>query len=383
MVCLAFSLGLGFAQRGKRNRDEALRRLGPSKMSKTSRQAETFPNSAEAMFRSPAERDLMKRIIIAYDGSEWSNGAIEELSRVGFRDEAQVHVVAVADVLLPTNPDGPDATFPASLTPLGQRARAHALEILDEAKRLAQRGCARVKEGFPDWVTEPVAVADSPAWGIIKHAHEWRAGLIVLGSHGRSAFQRVFLGSVSHKVAAEAPCSVLIARHSHQCPPSRIVVAVDGSADSEHVLREITGRRWPQFAQFRVITVVDKRLETAVAWPTICTEEWVRETDESGREWVYRMIEQCSNVLSRAGLNAENYVYDGDPKEVLLRCVDEWQADYIFLGAQGLNHANRSSLGTVASAIAARAGCSVEMVRPGVPAHNAGKDTTAAAALAS
>ena len=45
----------------------------------------------------------------------------------------------------------------------------------------------------------------------------------------------------------------------------------------------------------------------------------------------------------------------GDPKKVLVRAADEWKADTIFLGARGLHHGNRLFLGTLASAVAARA----------------------------
>jgi nucleotide-binding universal stress UspA family protein len=90
----------------------------------------------------------------------------------------------------------------------------------------------------------------------------------------------------------------------------------------------------------------------------------VQADDENGREWINRMAEAASRILFDAGLDVSNDVYDGDPNAVLVRVAEEWQADAIFLGARGLHHGNQLSLGTVASSVANRAHCSVEIVRP-------------------
>jgi nucleotide-binding universal stress UspA family protein len=47
---------------------------------------------------------------------------------------------------------------------------------------------------------------------ILEWAKQWGADLIIVGSHGYSGWQRFWLGSVSHAVAAHAPCSVEIVR---------------------------------------------------------------------------------------------------------------------------------------------------------------------------
>jgi nucleotide-binding universal stress UspA family protein len=49
--------------------------------------------------------------------------------------------------------------------------------------------------------------------GILDAATEWKADLIVLGSHGEKGLRQFFLGSVSESIARHAPCSVLIVRN--------------------------------------------------------------------------------------------------------------------------------------------------------------------------
>jgi len=58
-------------------------------------------------------------------------------------------------------------------------------------------------------VTEP---KDTPAHAILSAAEEWKADLIVMGSHGRRGFDRIVLGSVSETVALHAKCSVQLVR---------------------------------------------------------------------------------------------------------------------------------------------------------------------------
>jgi nucleotide-binding universal stress UspA family protein len=46
----------------------------------------------------------------------------------------------------------------------------------------------------------------------IDEATEWRADLIVVGSHGYTGIKRLLLGSVAHSVVSHAPCSVEVVR---------------------------------------------------------------------------------------------------------------------------------------------------------------------------
>jgi nucleotide-binding universal stress UspA family protein len=57
-------------------------------------------------------------------------------------------------------------------------------------------------------------------------------------------------------------------------------------------------------------------------------------------------------------------VHTGDPKHVVVEHAQEFGADCIFTGATGFSSRfERVILGSVSAAIAARASCSVEVVR--------------------
>lgn len=307
---------------------------------------------------------IMKRLLIAYDGSSASDSAINDLVHAALPDTLEVVVMSVADVYLPPVPRAPEAEVPQFPPAVLQKARARAQAEVEAHRALAARACARLQTLFPKWTCTPLAVGDSPGWGIVKHATEWKADLVVVGAQSHSRLERLFLGSVSHKVVAEAPCSVRIGRPHHATDELRIVVAVDGSVDSKAALQEIAARAWRPGTQFRLVVVTDPHLETAMTWPGFLPQNFAQTNDQSGREWITRMAEAAAQILFAAGLNVSNCIYDGHPKDVLLRECDEWRADAIFLGARGLNHGNRLPLGTVASSVASRAPCTVELVRP-------------------
>ena len=66
--------------------------------------------------------------------------------------------------------------------------------------------------------------SSAPAAAIVSCAHERDIDLIVMGTHGRSGFAHLLMGSVSERVVQTAPCPVLTVRH-----PEREFVLPDAS----------------------------------------------------------------------------------------------------------------------------------------------------------
>jgi nucleotide-binding universal stress UspA family protein len=307
----------------------------------------------------------VKKLLIAYDGSPCADAVLEELSQAGLPSELEVLVVSVADVWLPSNPDQLEPVFPDGLPKAVRKAREQALRAVEVSRAVAECACKRLKGSFPKWKLQPFATGDSPAWAIVKKADMWRADLIVLGSHGRGAVERFFLGSVAAKVAAEAHCSVRIARPRPAVPPTplRIMIAVDGSAASAQAVQVVARRAWPAGTEIHLGTVIDHGLRSAMAWPSLYTEQWLRPADEETSEWIGRMVEHFARQLRNAGRSVETRIFEGDPKAVLLKEAEAWSAHGLFVGAHGLHHGERRFLGSLAAAVAARAHCSVEIVR--------------------
>lgn len=311
------------------------------------------------------EASKIMNILIAYDGSEYATAALDDLQRAGLSSKATVEVMSVANVWLPPpNADNEDllqAPFPEVIA----RARKRATEELSKTREIAERGATRLSEHFSQWEVRPEAIADSPAWAIIKRASEWPADLIVVGSQGHSQISRLVLGSVSLKIIAESPCSVRIGRkprRSVEAPP-RILIGTDGSVDAVAAIAGVASRIWPAGSEARLCTAINTNISTVAAQPDISIAAWINDHDENPEAWVTRMIAVASEKLRSAGLQVTSLVKQGDPKKLLLDEAESWEADVIFVGAHGHRLFERLLLGSVSSTIALHAHCSVEIVR--------------------
>jgi len=284
----------------------------------------------------------------------------------------------VADVWLPPEASQGGAAKPGPSEPPGgagsERAfgwldrdpYAKARSVLDDSRTTAAQGAQRLARLFPDWRVTAEAMADSPGWGLVEKARTWKADLIVVGAHSHTPFQRFFFGSAASAVVMQASCSVRISRPRKHSPQRalRIFLAVDGSPESEQAARETARRTWPAETEIRVVAVLDPKIEIAFARAGSVPQPWLQEHFKGTRETITAMTVKFAENLRAGGRTAESHIFEGDPKKILLHEAEAWQADCIFLGARGLNHGGRWLLGSVASAVASRAHCSVEIVRP-------------------
>jgi nucleotide-binding universal stress UspA family protein len=94
------------------------------------------------------------------------------------------------------------------------------------------------------------------------------ATTVVVGSHGSSRAAGIVLGAVSTSLLHDAPCSVLIARGMVDATrwPRRIVVGVDGSADSATAVEAATALAARFDAELRsIVATVDARVDLDAA----------------------------------------------------------------------------------------------------------------------
>jgi len=304
------------------------------------------------------------KILIAYDGSECADAALQDLQRAGLGSECEVLVMSLADVFVPPGFGRQDDT---SHTPESvKRAHERARHELEEAESLAKRASEQIKSTFPRWRVSYTAEADSPAWALIRKADQWKPDLIAMGARGLSVFGgRLILGSISQRVLYEARCGVRIARSSYQNTEKaiRILVGVDNSLDSRAAIDEICARDWPTGTEVGLLSVVDTVM--AIADPSDGPDlKWIEVGEEENWDQVREVFASAADKLRSAGLHAEVLIRRGNPVDEILQEAHSWDADCIFLGAKGTRGVDRLLLGSVSAAVSARAHCSVEVVRP-------------------
>jgi nucleotide-binding universal stress UspA family protein len=297
------------------------------------------------------ERDQMK-ILIAYDGSGCAESAIDDLKRAGLPRRAEAIVLTITEELIP------------SPTSIGGVATTFGKDLLEKEKdslALARRAQSRIRQLFPGWEISAEAGIGSPGSEIIARADEWRPDLIVVGSHGRTALGRMFFGSVSQKVINEARCSVRVARGRIVEPdvPARLIVGIDGSEWADAAVAEIASRDWPDGSEVRIVNSAWTIPPARDPGTAVNYVEWIAQENERVR----KMIDGAAEKLGSAGLKVSAVVKEQEPKSLLCSEAEGLMADCIFVGARGMGRLERILLGSVSLGVAARAHCSVEVVR--------------------
>jgi nucleotide-binding universal stress UspA family protein len=293
------------------------------------------------------------KILIAYDGSDCSKEALEDLKFAGFPSETKATIITVAETWLPSASNEGESFAELTDNEPKWPWRNKALDVIGESEEFALEAWERLRTIFPDWQVNHETISGSPEWAVVAEAKKLKPDLIVVGSHGRSAAGRMVLGSVSLKVLSESPGSVRIARLTANrakgdSSPARIIAGVDGSPDSQMAIETIAHRQWQPGAEIRMITAIEPADEKELEARLIKAEN---------------LRHAAAEKFEKAGWRVSSVVKPGRAKNLLLEEAEKWNADTIFLGAKGYRFMERILLGSVSYAVTARSHCSVEVVR--------------------
>jgi len=143
----------------------------------------------------------IRRIMHPTDFSGASSAAFRRAVDMAKANTAELLLVHVIPSVVPIMTDG--YVSPRVYEDLEAAARADGQKQLDKLVRKARQVGARVKglllEGVPH---ERIAQA----------ARSKKADMVVMGTHGRTGFAKLVLGSVASRVLTVAPCPVLTVR---------------------------------------------------------------------------------------------------------------------------------------------------------------------------
>lgn len=145
------------------------------------------------------------KILIGVDGSEYSNAAVDEVSQRTWPRGSQILVVHAFEMPLAPLPDV--WALPRDYNEQLERA------VRLQSDAIIEAAAQRLKSRLGDAVEITTkALVGSPKRVILDEAESFKADLIVVGSHGYPAWERLLLGSVSQAVVSHAPCSVEVVR---------------------------------------------------------------------------------------------------------------------------------------------------------------------------
>ena len=299
----------------------------------------------------------IRRILCPVDFSRFSQHALEQAVTLARDFDAEVtvlHASAVAPITSLAPIGAPLALEPARLTV--EERRAVATE-LDEFTRDA--GAAGLS--LATRLIEKDAVA-----AIVETATAWPADLIVMGTHGRTGFERLLLGSVAEKVLRKAPCPVLTVPKqvfSANATLTRrpILCAVDFSPASLRALDYAMSLAAPDGAGVTVLNVVELFAEGGGL-----RDELILDTPDFRAELVRQAQQQLHAAIAEKGPSAcpiAETVTMGKGYREILRVAADVEAGLIVLGVQGRTTADLLLFGSTTQHVVRQAECPVLTIR--------------------
>jgi nucleotide-binding universal stress UspA family protein len=135
------------------------------------------------------------------------------------------------------------------------------------------------------------------------------------------------------------------------------MVGVDGSSSSREALRTAMSLTRRTGAALTAVHVV-----APPSLATFATTRAAQRAGEVSRRAGEAILTQAARLAGDARLARE--LHFGDPANVICQRAAELGIDLVVVGSRGLGRLNRLFLGSVSSAVAARAPCSVLIVRP-------------------
>lgn len=277
------------------------------------------------------------RVLLATDGSREARAASAWLHAFPLPSDAEVRVLTAVEL------PGASLDTPA--------VREYQAALLEEARSIADRARADVATRWPASTSE-VATGD-PREAIPRAAAAWGADLVVVGARGLGAFSGMLLGSVSSAVVRHAACPVLVVKGAPVPALRMILVAADGSPDSETAPLFLASLPLTPAVAVRFLAVVEPphppiaSPEIAAALPPAAAEEIVARR----REELERVLARLSAHVRTRVAGTESSVVVGRPADEIVRAARDPRVDLVVVGARGLGPIRRLLLGSVSERV--------------------------------
>lgn len=132
----------------------------------------------------------------------------------------------------------------------------------------------------------------------------------------------------------------------------KVLLALDASSGSHHVIEEVVRRPWRAGTTFLVLSVVD--LPRWKGMPMLI---------EDAKVAARSAVNGATAEIGALGCEISTEVAIGFPKKVIPDFAKDWNAELVMVGSRGHGTLARLLLGSVAQAVVRSANCSVEIVR--------------------
>jgi nucleotide-binding universal stress UspA family protein len=298
----------------------------------------------------------IRSILCPYDGSEFSRRALEHATALGRFYGAGLTLLHV-HTGAPVGPPSERLKWDEPLEPAERKRIVAWLADVAAPARAAGVG------------VEAKVVAGVPAPEILRAARELSAGLVVMGTHGRSGFDRLLLGSVTEKVLRYAPCPVLTVtlraapHYPDDGPPFRnIVCPIDFSPASQRAVEYAMTLAREAYGRLTLLHAIEQfPPEEDVTMSRFDVPGFHRAMEKIALTRMQATIPEGARDWCRP----ETLVGRGKAYQVILESAEERAADLIVIGTHGRHPIETALFGSTTHHVVRAARCPVLVARAG------------------
>jgi len=268
---------------------------------------------------------IIENLMVATDGSKYSEGAIREA--INLAKICSSNLIAVS--IVKTNLE-----FDSVLPQFVEKAEQEAIKHLESVKAQA------TKEGVK--CITIVSRSEEPYEDIIRHASKNNVDMIIMGTHGKTEMKRLMMGSVTAKVIGNAPCKILVLPLNAKVECKNVLLATDGSKYSEAAASEAIGIAKRCGSSLIVISVASSDAELTAAQDN---------------------VNNVAQAAEKEGVKTASVVTIGKPYEAIIETSKQKKADFIVVGSHGRTGLARLLMGSVTERVIGHAEAAVLVVK--------------------
>ena len=307
----------------------------------------------------------MKRILVPLDGSKLSEEALTPALALAARHGAALELVHAVPDLGRGNTLGAaeGATFNSWLAAEEERGRAYVEEV---KARLRPASGVRVS-------THVLVCIGLVAESILELADRLEADFVVLTTHGRGRWDRLWLGSVADRMLRTARQPLLLLRSPDEGTvtfptsgsPKHVLVPLDGTPGAEAVLDLLGDVCDPASSRITLVSVLPHFATLVTPYPPETLMEVGADPERADRVDGYLEETKIRLRNSRTGPVEHLLVRDDDVARSLLAIVEDGDVDLVALSTHGRQGLDRLMLGSVVDKLIRGSRTAVLTVRRG------------------
>ena len=295
----------------------------------------------------------IKRILFPTDFSECANHALSYSLILAEKYQAELVMFHVI-VMFQEDPNNPDYRFPD----------------LAESYKKIEKACHKEFDRLcAKWqklkVKKVVARGFSPAEETLQYAEDNKIDLIVMGTYGRSAISRFFLGSTADRVVRFSLCPVITLREEPKefiktRRYGRILFPTDYSEYAQKTLKWAVELAKDYNSELDVLHVIEQNIPPQYYSAEISS---IFELDRHLKKRATKALGHFLDGVNKKEVKIKKFIREGKSDVEIVKFAEKWSIDLIVMPSHGMSGIERILMGSTTERVVRRARCPVLTVK--------------------